>query len=142
MAFGLGKLQGLEAKLDIYESLSKEMLDKLERAVSSIQDSNQKVAIILERHENRLDESTKSDNLIIKMIEEMKDVNEKDREVIHDRISKIQIKVDHNQKFVIGVTAVLTTLVTVLNLLPGLLDTLTPAKQSSIIERPIVSRIV
>ena len=142
MAFGLGKLQGLEAKLDIYESLSKEMLDKLERAVSSIQDSNQKVAIILERHENRLDESTKSDNLIIKMIEEMKDGNEKDREVIHDRISKIQIKVDHNQKFVIGVTAVLTTLVTVLNLLPGLLDTLTPAKQSSIIEGPIVSRIV
>ena len=30
MAFGLGKLAVLESKLDIYEDLSKEMLDKLE----------------------------------------------------------------------------------------------------------------
>ena len=30
MAFGLGKLAQLETKLDIYEELSKEMLDKLE----------------------------------------------------------------------------------------------------------------
>ena len=29
MAFGLGKLAVLESKLDIYEDLSKEMLDKL-----------------------------------------------------------------------------------------------------------------
>ena len=35
------------------------MLDKLERAVSSIQESSNKVAIILERHENRLDEGEK-----------------------------------------------------------------------------------
>ena len=28
MAFGLGKLAVLESKLDIYEDLSKEMLDK------------------------------------------------------------------------------------------------------------------
>ena len=47
--FGLGKLEVLESKLSIYEDLSKEMLDKLERAVSSIQESSNKVAIILER---------------------------------------------------------------------------------------------
>ena len=31
MAFGLGKLAVLESKLNIYEDLSKEMLDKLEK---------------------------------------------------------------------------------------------------------------
>ena len=36
MAFGLQKLAVLESKLDIYEDLSKEMLDKLERAVGTI----------------------------------------------------------------------------------------------------------
>ena len=40
MAFGLGKLQVLESKLDIYEDLSKEMLDKLERAVTTISDNS------------------------------------------------------------------------------------------------------
>ena len=53
MAFGLGKLAVLESKLDIYEDLSKEMLDKLERAVTSISDNSNKIAIVLERHENR-----------------------------------------------------------------------------------------
>ena len=72
MAFGLGKLAVLESKLDIYEDLSKEMLDKLERAVSTISENSNRVSVILERHENRLDESDKSDQLIIRMIEEMK----------------------------------------------------------------------
>ena len=56
MAFGLGKLAVLESKLDIYEDLSKEMLDKLERAVGTISENSNKIAIILERHEGRLDE--------------------------------------------------------------------------------------
>ena len=70
VAFGLGKLAVLESKLDIYEDLSKEMLDKLERAVTTISDNSNKIAIVLERHENRLDESERSDNLILQMLEE------------------------------------------------------------------------
>ena len=54
--FGLGKLQVLESKLDIYEDLSKEMLEKLERAVFTISENSNKVSVILERHESRLDE--------------------------------------------------------------------------------------
>ena len=77
MAFGLGKLAVLESKLDIYEDLSKEMLDKLERAVSTISENSNRVSVILERHETRLDEGDKSNQLIIKMIEEMKVTEEK-----------------------------------------------------------------
>ena len=65
MAFGLGKLAVLESKLDIYEDLSKEMLDKLERAVSTISENSNKIAIVLERHQNRLDEGDKSNQAII-----------------------------------------------------------------------------
>ena len=53
MAFGLQKLAVLESKLNIYEDLSKEMLDKLERAVGTISESSNRVAVILERHEGR-----------------------------------------------------------------------------------------
>ena len=137
MAFGLGKLAVLESKLDIYEDLSKEMLDKLERAVSTISENSNRVSVILERHENRLDESDKSDQLIIRMIEEMKAQEEKNHTILHDRIDRIQKKVDVNQSFVIGVTAVLTSLVAVLQVVPPIIKVLTPPVTASTIERTI-----
>tara|TARA_B100002019_G_scaffold147696_1_gene127170 strand:+ start:3239 stop:3706 length:468 start_codon:yes stop_codon:yes gene_type:complete len=73
MAFGFSKLAVLESKLGIYEDLSKEMLDKLERAVTSIQDGNQKVAIILERHENRLEEGERVNEALMKLIEKVEE---------------------------------------------------------------------
>ena len=68
------------------------MLDKLEKAVGTISENSNKIAIILERHENRLDESERADQLILKMLEEMKERHEKDKELIHERISTLQKK--------------------------------------------------
>ena len=127
MAFGLGKLAVLESKLDIYEDLSKEMLDKLERAVGTISENSNKIAIILERHEGRLDESERSDQLILKMIEEMKETHSKDNTIIHERISALQKKVDQNAKFVVGAAAVIATFVTLLQVLPPVIGVLTQA---------------
>ena len=133
MAFGLGKLAVLESKLSIYEDLSKEMLDKLEKAVGTISENSNKIAIILERHENRLDESERADQLILKMLEEMKDRHEKDTETIHSRITAIQKKVDTNAKFVIGAGAVLATIVTVMQVVPPVIKVLTPQANAAII---------
>ena len=133
MAFGLGRLAVLESKLDIYEDLSKEMLDKLERAVGTISENSNRVAVILERHENRLDESERADKLIIGMLEEMKERHDNDHEVVQNRISKIQKKVDTNAKFVIGAGAVLATLVAVLQVVPPLVKLLTPQANAAII---------
>jgi len=137
MAFGLGKIAVLESKLDIYEDLSKEMLDKLEKAVGTISENSNKIAIILERHENRLDESERADQLILKMLEEMKERHEKDKELIHERISTLQKKVDHNAKFVVGAGAVLATLVAVGQVVAPMLRPLTPQTSTvSMIEMP------
>jgi len=127
MAFGLGKLAVLESKLGIYEDLSKEMLDKLERAVGTISDNSNKIAIILERHENRLDESDRSDQLILSMLEEMKERQEKDIETIHTRVTNLQKKVEVNAKFVIGAGAVMATAVAVLQVVPPMIKALTPS---------------
>lgn len=131
MAFGLGKLAVLESKLDIYEDLSKEMLEKLERAVFTISENSNKVSVILERHESRLDESQRSDQLIIKMIEEMKDTEEKNHQILHDRIDRIQRKVDSNQKFVIAAGAVLSTAIALLTVIPPIIEVLTPPATAS-----------
>lgn len=143
MALGFGRLSVLESKLSIYEDLSKEMLDKLERAVGTISDNSNKISIILERHENRLDESARADSLIIKMIEELKEKSEQSDAAIDNRISKIQKKVDANAKFVVGVTAVLTTLVAVLQLAPPMVKVLTDASSSANMDkvRPLSSEL-
>ena len=141
MAFGLGKLAVLESKLDIYEDLSQQMLDKLEKAVGTISENSNKIAIILERHESRLDESERTDTLIIKMIDELKEQEEKNHKILHDRIDRIQKKVDSNQKFVVGAGAVLATLVTIMQVLPPVLKVLTPkvsAASMDAVEMPVI----
>ena len=85
MAVGLGKLEVLESKLTIYEDLSKEMLDKLERAVATISDNSNRVAIILERHESRLDKSDENDRAILKLIEKV----EEKLDVVESRVNDL-----------------------------------------------------
>ena len=141
MAFGLGKLAVLKSKLNIYEDLSQQMLDKLEKAVGTISENSNKIAIILERHESRLDESERTDTLIIKMIDELKEQEEKNHQILHDRIDRIQKKVDSNQKFVVGAGAVLATLVTIMQVLPPVLKVLTPkvsAASMDAVEMPVI----
>jgi hypothetical protein len=121
MAFGLGKLNTLQTKLDIYEDLSKEMLSKLESAVSSIQENTNKTAIILERHENRLDEGDKANTAIIKLIER-----------VEQNLDDLETKVDEMQKFMWMGAAGLSTLVLILQLLPTVGLSLTPQKTSAI----------
>jgi len=99
MAFGLQKLAVLESKLDIYEDLSKEMLDKLERAVGTISDNSNKVAIILERHENRLDEGDKANQAIIKMINDHQKYDEKMFDTFTKKLAELEKKVDDVIKF-------------------------------------------
>ena len=109
------------------------MLDKLERAVTTISENSNKISIVLERHENRLDESERTDHLIIKMIDELKGQEEKNHKILHERIDRIQKKVDYNQRFVIGAGAVLATLGLVAQIAFPIYISLTPAKKTSMI---------
>ena len=113
MAFGLGKLQVLESKFDIYEDLSKEMLDKLERAVTTISDNSNKIAIVLERHENRLDEGERTNMTIMKMIEDHQKYDDRMFENLAGKFRDLEKKVEKHNRFVIGATAVLATIVTI-----------------------------
>jgi len=93
------KVAVLESKLDIYEDLSREMLTKLEAAVEKISEGNNRIAQILTKHDERIEQSMKTDSLIIKMIDELKVESEKDHKIIHDRIDKIQMEIKGLSKF-------------------------------------------
>ena len=100
MAFGFGKnIAVLESKFGMNENLSKEMLDKLERAVTSISENSNKISVILERHENKLEESEKTDALLLKMLDEVKEENKKDHKEVKIRISKTEERIQELSKF-------------------------------------------
>ena len=94
MAFGLQKLAVLESKLGIYEDLSKEMLDKLERAVDKISEGNNQIAQVLARHEEKLDQSERADELLLKMMEEVKNSNSKEHAAVIKRIETVETRVN------------------------------------------------
>ena len=93
------KVAVLESKLDMYEELSREMLDKLEAAVEKISEGNNRIAQILTKHDERLEQNMKTDSLILKMIDEMKDNCDKEHGRLSDRIDKIQDEIKVFSKF-------------------------------------------
>ena len=122
MAFGLGKLAVLESKLDIYEDLSKEMLDKLERAVATISENSNRVAIILERHESRLNESDKNDAAILRLVEK-----------VEEKIDSVEKRVNDLSKFRWITIGVCLAAVTILKAPDIFANFLTPPPQQVII---------
>lgn len=131
------KLAVLESKLGIYEDLSREMLSKLESAVDKISEGNSRIATILAKHDERIEQSMKNDDLLIKMIDEIKDDNDKEHRHISDRFEKLENKFEELSKFrwqVGGVAAVSIVLVTVFNSFAPRFITV-PSQQQSVIER-------
>ncbi len=130
------KLAVLESKLSMYEDLSREMLSKLEAAVDKISEGNSRIATILAKHDERIEQSMKNDDLLVKMIDEIKEDNDKEHKAISERFSKIDEKIESLVKFrwqVGGVLAVAVVGVTVINaFLPKIL---TSQPQQVIIER-------
>ena len=109
------KVAVLESKLNIYEDLSREMLAKLESAVEKISAGNNRIAQILTKHDERIEQSMKTDSLIIKMIDELKEESEKDHKVIHERIDRIQVDLKGVSKFRWQAGAVVAALVLIVS---------------------------
>ena len=130
------KVAVLESKLGIYEDLSREMLAKLESAVEKISEGNNRIAQILTKHDERIEQSMKTDSLIIKMIDELKEESEKDHKVIHDRIDRIQVEIKAFSKFRWQVGGVLVVAALIIGAGSRIVPMfLTPQPQQVIIER-------
>lgn len=93
------KIAVLESKFAIYESLSREMLDKLEAAVDKISESNQRIANILTKHDEKIEQSTKTDELIVRMIDEVKAKNTEEHKAVITRLETVEKNVVELSKF-------------------------------------------
>jgi len=97
--FNNSKLDVLESKLNIYEQLSRDMLEKLEHAVDKISESNQRIANILTKHDERIEQTIKNDDLLVKMIEDVKEANTREHQVVIKRLETVEANVNELSKF-------------------------------------------
>ena len=130
------KLAVLESKLGIYEELSREMLAKLESAVDKISEGNSRIATILAKHDERIEQSMKTDELLIRMIDEIKKDNQVEHDEMAERFNKIEENIDNLLKFRWQVGGVLAVVVIVVTLAGSWLPTVLTSRSSQItIER-------
>jgi 23S rRNA pseudoU1915 N3-methylase RlmH len=116
------KLAVLESKLNIYEDLSREMLTKLESAVEKISEGNNRIATILAKHDERIEQSIKTDELIIRMIEDVKEANSKEHAAVIKRLETVENNVAELSKFKWQAAALVGAAVLIVgfdNMLPG-----------------------
>jgi FtsZ-binding cell division protein ZapB len=127
------KLAVLESKLGIYEDLSREMLAKLEAAVDKISEGNSRIATILAKHDERIEQSMKNDALLVKMIDEMKEDNDKEHKEISDRFEKLESKIEELSKFKWQIAGIAALAIFLVGVIPTI-KTLTPAPAPATIE--------
>ena len=124
----LAKLDVLESKLNIYESLSREMLDKLENAVDKISEGNSRIATILAKHDERIEQSLKTDELMIKMIEDVKHSNSEEHKAVIKRLEKLESNVTELSKFKWQAAALVGAAILLAGLVVPFVDNMLPLR--------------
>ena len=120
------KVAVLESKLSIYEELSREMLTKLESAVEKISESNSRIANILTKHDERIEQAIKTDDVIIRMIEEVKENNSKEHRLVAERIEKVEGTISELSKFKWQVVAISGVTVVIIGFVVPFIDNMIP----------------
>lgn len=130
------KLAVLESKLNIYEDLSREMLTKLETAVDKISEGNSRIATILAKHDERIEQSIRNDDLFVKMIDDIKGAFEKENKKIADRLDSIETSIQNLTNFRWQVGGIAIFAVVILGVINAFGPVLLTTRQDSVsIER-------
>ena len=88
------KIAVLEQKLVDFANI----VGKLDSAIEKLSEVNTNITKMLAVHEERIEQCNKSDNLLIKMIEDLKHENEKDHHEVTSRIDNLEVKVEEIAK--------------------------------------------
>jgi uncharacterized protein YicC (UPF0701 family) len=105
------KIAVLEERLSSYEL----MMKKIDEAIQIMGKTSQNISKMLAVHEEKLDQCTKADDLLSKLISEMKEEGEEHCSKVSQRIDKIEEEVKEISKIkwmTIGCGIILAALVT------------------------------
>ena len=108
------KIAVLEERLSSYELL----LKKIDEAIQLMGKTSQNISKMLAVHEERIEQCSKTDDMISKMIEGLKAENKEQHEEVSKRIDKIEIEVKEIGKIkwmTVGCGVLLVVLTTALS---------------------------
>lgn len=129
------KIALLEERINVYE----QMMQRIDTAIQKIGETSQNISQMLAIHNEKIEQCNRTDNIIVKMIEDIKVSSKEQHEEIAKelggRIEKVEEKVEGISKFRWQVLGGLAVIAIFIKFAPPALNLLTPHQNSSIIER-------
>lgn len=98
------------------------MMKKIDAAIEKISETSQTISKMLVIHEQRIENVTKSDELIIQMVNDIKTSNTADHKVVTERVSEVEKTVEDLLKFRWQVAAISGAVVLLVGLVVPLVD--------------------
>jgi uncharacterized coiled-coil DUF342 family protein len=93
------KIAILEERIDVYEK----MMNRIDAAIEKISENSQSISQMLAIHNEKIDQCNKLDDVIIRMVEEIKEDSKEQHDEITKklsvRIDTIEVKVDNLSQF-------------------------------------------
>jgi exonuclease VII small subunit len=129
------KIALLEERINVYE----QMMQRIDTAIQKIGETSQNISQMLAIHNEKIEQSNKTDNIIVKMIEDIKVSSKEQHEAMSkelgERIEKVEEKVEGISKFRWQVLGGLAVVAIFIKFAPPMLSFLTPQQEPSKIER-------
>lgn len=112
------KIALLEERLSVYE----QMMKKIESAIEKISETSQTISKMLAIHEEKIDQNTKSDEVIIHMVNEIKKSNTDEHNKVLKRVDDMEKTIGDLLKFRWQVAAISGAVVLVVGLVVPFID--------------------
>lgn len=129
------KIALLEERINVYE----QMMERIDTAIQKIGETSQNISQMLAVHNEKIEQCNRTDNIIVKMIEDIKESSKQQHEAISkelgERIEKVEEKVEGISKFRWQVLGGLAVVAIIIKFAPPVLSFLTPQQEPSRIER-------
>ena len=129
------KIALLEERINVYE----QMMQRIDTAIQKIGETSQNISQMLAIHNEKIEQSNKTDNIIVKMIEDIKVSSKEQHEAMSkelgERIEKVEEKVEGISKFRWQVLGGLAVVAILIKFAPPMLSFLKPQQEPSKIER-------
>ena len=131
------KVAVLEERLNVYE----QMMSRIDSAIEKISETNQNISKMLAVHEERIEQSGKSDTIIMTMINDVKKNGTKEHLELKSQVDELEKKVEDLFKFRWQAAGVIITSVVVATIVSQLAGgILTPGSTSATIQERITTQ--
>jgi len=129
------KIALLEERINVYE----QMMTRIDSAIQKISETSQNISQMLAIHNEKIEQCNRTDNLIVKMIEDIRVSSKEQHDEISrklgERLDKVEEKVEGISKFRWQILGGLAVVAIFIKFAPPALNLLTPHQNSSSIDR-------